>query len=523
MTTNTGSMSAEIAAKVWGHRFMDGQRGPEYVLEFLNVLVGAKYKLGASEYQRKKAEFFRKFIFEGDKEGSKNDIVTLPEEKREELYRTLEDEDKVMVIREFFRNLEVPLYDGRGKAANRSWYAKSLYPLHESLLFFEVRKNKDSISYERNFFARGGELYYLMLSYGTENNLSLREKISNRFLELLQKNKSIENIVSKINEALGDTELENNNDAAPLENIPESKKEYPVLPIQEHYLFEQFSKEIYELISLDIDIYEVFHWLINLITFQLSRYMYDRVKIDESEKILLFFDCLDGQYDQVLKLSAKTFHENEMCIRTKFEIELEQNFDDLLSSKENLEDEIKAWKENIDSLLDTFQLKNLKGRRKRIEKAMYSCNSREDLKNKLFPTIKEVVLDQLKQHQFSIVRGIVRDGGMGGFRSGTKYRYFMTDKFLQMLVLINVSAKCPMEFSCFLELLYEKYGFVIGEREAKNSGIYKRSKLNINYFQQNEYALREKLKSNGLLVEYSDATAMIRNPYETVEERLISC
>ena len=47
--------SSQLAAKIWGHRFTDGQRGPEYVLEFLNVLAGTDYDLTASKYKRYKS------------------------------------------------------------------------------------------------------------------------------------------------------------------------------------------------------------------------------------------------------------------------------------------------------------------------------------------------------------------------------------------------------------------------------------------------------------------------------------
>ena len=74
-----------------------------------------------------------------------------------------------------------------GKPVDRSWYAQMMYPLHESLLFSEVRVNRDkgnskklTINYERNFFARGGELYFLMLHYGTVDKPELRVNIEKK-------------------------------------------------------------------------------------------------------------------------------------------------------------------------------------------------------------------------------------------------------------------------------------------------------------------------------------------------------
>ncbi|WP_240371152.1 hypothetical protein [Anoxybacteroides rupiense] len=519
MVTGTEGFSTQLAAKIWGHRFMDGQKGAEYVLEFLNVLAGTDYQLNADKYKRTKAESFRKFIFEGDKEGSKNDIVELEAEKKAELYKEIGDKDRVMVVREFFRNLEVPLYDGRGNLANRSWYAKSLYPLHESLLFFELRKKGKSISYERNFFARGGELYYLMLSYGTEGQDTIRKEIQNRIRELLQKNRSIENIVEKIKDILCDTES-SDSDEALLKKDPNNGMECPELPITEHPLFTKFSNEFHQVIHLNLDVYEMFHLLISLVCFQIVRYMYERTKQREEDKITMFVDCLDGQVSQILKLSSQSFQQNEIMVHEKFDTELSQLFIDKVNEMGDIERKLTVWRNNPDEFFKQFGLGKLRSGKQRIIKLLNKCNAYDEFIEQMSSAIQEAVSSQLKKHQLSIIRGVVRDGGMGGFRTGTNYRYFMTDKFLEMLVLSNVKPQCSIEFSEFLQHIYEKYGFIVGEDQAKISGLYEKSKLNISYFQKNEYALREKLKNNGLLVEYSDATAMIRNPYHSVREKV---
>ncbi|OAX50850.1 hypothetical protein gpAD87_21835 [Paenibacillus sp. AD87] len=89
-----------------------------------------------------------------------------------------------------------------------------------------------------------------------------------------------------------------------------------------------------------------------------------------------------------------------------------------------------------------------------------------------------------------------------------------------MLVFTKVKPGEKMEYNDFLNVLYQDYGIVIGESEAKVSGQYEKSRLNIRYFQDNEKALREKLRHNGLLIEFSDATAMIQNPYTSRNEEV---
>ncbi|KGX91862.1 hypothetical protein [Pontibacillus marinus] len=514
--------SSQLSAQIWGHRFMDGQKGPEYVLEFLNVLYGTEYKFDACQYQRNKSLGLRRFIFEGDKEGAKGKVVSLPEEDKETLYQMASSKEQVDVIREFFKNLEVPLHDGRGKTANRSWYAKTLYPLHESLLFFEVRTKSGDIAYERNFFARGGELYFLMLAYGTADDLALREKIENRLQQLLQKNRAIENIVNKITESLDKGSQPKNNEYFPLTEVEGENKEYPYLPVTDDPMYHEFAKEFYQLISLNIDIYEMFELMTSLITFQLSRYMLNRAKDQEDAKVTYFFDCLDGQLNPIKRLSARSFSDNELLIKNKFESYFMEIFNEKIPSEEYVQENLQNWKDNPEEFMDYLGLKKLSTARKnKVIKVLNTCQNHTDISTNLFNVVKDIVSDQLKKHQLNIVRGLTRDGGFGGYRVGSKYRYFMTDSFLQVLVYSIVKPKSSMEYHDFLKTLYEKFGFIIGEVEARKDGIYETSRINISYFQRNEYALREKLRHNGLLVEYSDATAMIKNPYEEVEMQVV--
>ncbi|MEH7114923.1 hypothetical protein V7124_21560 [Neobacillus niacini] len=525
MSTNAANsggveeFSTQLSAQIWGHRFKDGQKGPEYVLEFLNVLNGTNYNLGASEYFRKRSTGLRQFIFEGNKEGAMQGVVSLSDEQKNKLYNLVRDKDEISVIREFFKNLEIPLSDGQGKAANRSWYAKTLYPLHESLLFFELRthiKNETkSYSYERNFFARGGELYFLMLAYGTDKDLSLREEIEQRLKYLLQKNKAIEHIVNKIATSLED-DKDNREDFYPLKKVSEKTKEYPYLPVEDDPIYHEFAVEFNQLISLNIDIYEMFELMISLITFQLSRYMLKRSLIgNESNEVTYFFDCLDAQVGPIQKLSSKSFSDNELLVKNKFESYFKEVFNEKMGNYAFVTANLAKWKADPEELIAFLGLSKLsKERKSKVKKVIFKCNSFRDVTGNLFTIVKDIVSDQLKKHQLSIIRGLARDGGFGGYRRGSKYRYFMTDSFIQAIVYANIKPKQQMEFNQFLEELYIKYGFIIGELQSKSNGIYEKSKLNVSYFQKNEFALREKLRYNGLLVEYSDATAMIRNPYE---------
>ena len=511
-----GAFSSKISERIWGHRFQASQRGPEYVLEFLNVLAGTEYSFQESFYFRKKQENFRKFVFEGSKEGSKKDKAKLNNDIQEILKNKIRGEEKIKDIQSFLRNLEVPLVNNDGKLADRSWYAKSLYPLHESLLFFEVRVKNGDVSYERNFYARGGELYFLMIKGGTSNHPERRRFIEQRFKELLNENKTIYKFVSNLSKILDtNTEYIVPKKEYSLE-VENSGKESPVLPEKECLLYETFAEELERILKLNIDIYEMFKFLTSLISFQLLRYMLYRA--DDSKTQKFFVDCLDTEVKPILKLSNDSFIENENLIKIKFDNEFNEFYMNVMKQNYS-EKNLKEWIENKNTknhpLLKMLGVTKLsEERKKQILKVTGSCSSKSELNQKLYPVVKDMISDQLKRSKLNILRTLVKDGGVGGYRAGSKYRYHFSDIFVQTLVYSNLEPKQQIEFRSFLELIFNNYGIIIGDREAIKSYIYEKSGINIKYFKNNENAIRLKMKQNGLLTEYSDATAMIINPYQ---------
>lgn len=520
-TNKREDFTSQLSSDIWGHRFKDGQRGPEYVLEFLNVLFGANYSFDDDEYARKRSVGLREFIFEGVKEGKgSNNILAVAEEKKEKLVQSVQ-ESNYLVLKQFLRNLEVVLYDTDGKEADRSWFARSLYPLHESLLYVELRKKGDNLSFERNFFARGGELYFLMLAHGTDKHRERRQFIENRFRQLLTRNKIIEKVVDKITSVFEESEPYNDRPCKLRTTTQDGN--VPILPANAPQtngpLFEAFGDELQGLLLLDLDIHEMFYLLTSLICFQLGRYMHERALL-EPMPLIYFFDCMDGKNRQISQLAASSYEQHESLLKARFEDELERKAEEVFGTPDNIEQQLPHWKANPDVFFEKLGLGKMRSRKEAIKRVLLRCGNAEDVLSRLKSSIREAVAAQLKQLQ--ITRVLSRDGGFATYRRGSasNYRYTISDSFLQMLVFTKVKPGEKMEYHDFLEVLYRDYGVVIGETQAKLSGLYVKSRLNIRYFQDNEKALREKLRHNGLLMEFSDATAMIQNPYTECQKEV---
>ena len=69
-----------------------------------------------------------------------------------------------------------------------------------------------------------------------------------------------------------------------------------------------------------------------------------------------------------------------------------------------------------------------------------------------------------------------------------------------------------MSFDNFKRKLFEHFNIIIGVEEAQKSEVCQNERINLGCFKDNEQRFRHKLKKNGLLEEFSDATAFIVNP-----------
>src|SRR5450755_2043920 len=225
-----------VAVWLWGHRLRIGQHWMEYLLEFLSVLAGFKYELGQGindgtsnpslelEYIRFTHLGLRRFVFYDEKEKTRHPFD-------DQAHRLLQQVVKERIItsgdseQEAIKQLRTLFRSYSAVEEQRSWYAKSLFPVHENFLLWEaLRKGATKIKYAtrqmpndvasleeldgeivfdaRNFFARGGEIYYLLLSAGTQSSPDQRRFIADRLKELLTgSNKALGRAAEIVDEA----------------------------------------------------------------------------------------------------------------------------------------------------------------------------------------------------------------------------------------------------------------------------------------------------------------------------------
>lgn len=141
-----------LAAWIWGHRMRLGQHWIEYLLEFLNVLAGFEYRLGhgvdgaaMQEYIRFSRLGLRRFVFYDEWEKTR---YPLDDRARELLFQALAEEVVVRSNGDAQECLALARSLLRAFSAveeTRSWYAKTLFPAHHNLLFWEALRDRKSV------------------------------------------------------------------------------------------------------------------------------------------------------------------------------------------------------------------------------------------------------------------------------------------------------------------------------------------------------------------------------------------
>jgi hypothetical protein len=118
-------------------------------------------------------------------------------------------------------------------------------------------------------------------------------------------------------------------------------------------------------------------------------------------------------------------------------------------------------------------------------------------------------LKRHNQHLANVHGRYASEIGLATRRGTRQVRYAPNDQILRSLVFANVPRR--MEFQQFLETIYERYGLIVGHRQA--SSFIGQGQSDQKSFEDNARRLEMRLGSLGLLRRLSDACAYVENPY----------
>lgn len=485
-----------VDEQIWGHRLWDSESPWLLFLEFLNaaeaslrsgqLFTNGGERLVFTPYRRL---HLRNILF--NNEILAQILQRYPESKSAWVawLDWMSTNAKGLIIRDFsylkerfhsFQQFASLVNILRGSSveseSNRRWSSRFVFPFGTNALYEDLNVSPaGKVSREYINFGRTGELLYLMLCRSTRTS-----ELSSRFSVLLSGD-------NKWNKLLALFQPDSHEDQQTRANT--------FLPYSTHPVFELLAEDWLHVLSLELPGFDAFPHLVTLAAFHVMLYQLWVSSALVSKPLSFICEVVAPRKTLVRELSASSYQDNG-----------------LLSQKA-----VEAYLAGITTSERWHRAKSQPGAfascKAILEEAVRWPNDPEDYDGcsepeALVAELRKSAVARHRQHVASVHRQYGREVGLVSKRGTNRLRYAPTDALLKTLVLANVSQR--MEYKGFLALLFARYGFVFGEREAEQ--VFSREDFDKKAFQTNSQRLEQRLSSLGMLRRLSDACAYVQNP-----------
>ncbi|PLY13442.1 MAG: hypothetical protein C0628_06420 [Sulfurimonas sp.] len=478
---------------LWFHRIKEDQDKELLVLEFLNVCashakINKLFDKNLLTVAYKKDMQIRNILYnfpelelivKSSKEENEKweEIESALVSKLEKPYEYKHLKDKFESVDVFFNSIRILRKGSLGLNTSRRWTSKFLFPFSFDTLFVDVDNRSDAFTIDRRFFSRGGEVLYLMVSRGKNINI-LKKLILERFEKSTQ-NKRWNSLLNMLRDD---------------SNIYDEAKELGFIGLESHETFDQLVDDLIKLLESNIshnDIFEHFssisaYYMVHFILTRALEVTKTSLLKNQEEKIIYPVELLAPKSDHVRRSSRQIYKINEDLPLEA----LEKKFNEFMESISHINDK-DILLQKLNDELNYFDDEDQENEEINIE----------DIKQKIW---KQIVL-KAKSDLTSIHRVLFKGVGLASVKKTNSYRYLASDEWLKTLVLINIENR--LTFESFVDLLYEKYGFIISNKHSTLlNEVYSE-----NDFKKNEKRLFERLRALGLLESKSDGYAYVIN------------
>lgn len=485
---------------IWGHRLHDEQSPWLTFLEFLTVLLAEhregralrEERLNSLSYKPQLQLRLRNLVFnnphiETVKAGTRSEEAAwaLWLEKMAESAGGIDKPDFAYLRDRFesFEDFAAVLRFLQGSAidgtSNKRWSSKFVFPFGPHALYEDLNvKPGGSVSNDRRFFARTGELLYMMLARSDRAD-ELREVLVKRFLDQPSPYDSMARALQ------GERQL------------AKAERAGAYLPCSTHPIFNRLAADWLSILSLPIPTHDAIPHIVTMTGLNVALYQLDRAReLLGRPGISLVCEIVSPKKSVVRDLSADSYQQNNMLPQQAIERHIRRVT------------ETEAWSSAIASDDPTLNAIDILKREFSWPEA-----DEDDLSTTPQSLVDELVgraATRHKQHVGKIHMTWSRAIGLASRRSSRRVRYAPTDRLLKTLVVACVDQR--LEFKDFLTLLHDRYGFVIGDAQARpfiDGGTADQED-----FSDNAHRLEERLASLGLLKRLSDSCAYVENPFQ---------
>ena len=521
----------EIEKRIWGHRLYNEQTGIMTFLEFLCVFENRPFAEQVSSpsdplndtnarlgtYNAPKRPLLRSLIFNnpyvdevftnsenpwkdwcdkfiGDEQNrdiDKDGHLALLQDRLDELKTCFNEGGRISDHESFERFAKVIALlrnSGINLLSDKRWTSRFVFPWGKNCLFLDM--SLDGGTGDRRFFARNGELLYMMLSFA-----ALRDELSELLNQkILYAESDLDTLCKLLSFGKENRQCISNKQGEgcvlPLSMFEESRRRINIL-----------CEDLIHLFKLPIPTPDIIQHAVRMISLNLLCYFLEQSRsciLKHSPEGTEIWPCIipceaiQKQTSDIRNLSKRFFEVNKdlslNAVRAFYEhYDGRASANALVSLFENDEDydEYEEYDDDYDGIAAKDSL--------------------------------AAILETHKGHWGpSLHRHLARDCGLSTSLCTTAYRYAPSDELIETLVatIVPIERK-RLLFKEVLEIAYDRYGLVFGENEFHQAKITDTTIVpNNSEFEANRFRLAEKLRSLGLLVALSDGFEFVLNPYQ---------
>lgn len=364
--------------------------------------------------------------------------------------------------------------------SNKRWSSKFVFPFGTCALYEDVSITATGVSTDRRFFARTGEVLYLMLCRSARVT-ELRDRLVRRFI-------TADAPYNRLVQALqGETQFARQERAG------------AYLPCRSYPAFDRLAEDWIAILDLQIPVYDALPHIVTMTGLHLILYQLQRSAeaTDSQDPITLVSEIVSPKRSVVRDLSADSFQTNNALPQQA----LESFITKIVASPE--------WQAALASdepgvnaaelLVRTFDWPDLD-----------DPDEAQGTPDALIERLVQRATVRHKQHVGKVHSTWARLIGLSSRRASRRVRYAPTDRLLKTLVVCCVDRR--MEFKDFLALIHDRYGFIIGDQQAR--AFIDAGTADQEDFSDNARRLEERLASLGLLKRLSDSCAYVENPFQ---------
>lgn len=493
-----------VDENIWGHRLYDEQLPHLTVLEFLGVLgsnmdhpLRPHQEQGGSVMFRPQRQIrLRGLLFNNPYVESIAESSASDEEKWKQWFERFRqgatgngDEDMTYLRRsftsfdDFAKAIELLRSSSFESRSNKRWSSKFVFPFGPDALYEDLAINaKGGMSNDRRFFARTGELLYLILS---------RAKRGEELGDILVRR-------------LFDHQAPMNRLVKALQGMPQSAEEPRLsgyLPETSNKRFDQICDDWLAILNKDMPIYDALEHLIAITGLNMLLYFLERAKrvAGDDDPVEIVCEIVSKERTKVRALSGDSYQFNQglpaKAVRAHIEsIQLDVGW----AAAKSMEF---SDAERVRLMRDRFQWPPTDG----SDDEDSTDKSPEELVAKLV----ENALARHAQHVGKIHASWSRAIGLSSRRLSRRTRYAPNDRLLKSIVVSIVEDR--MQFDEFLAEAKHRYGLVIGDAEGER--LVGAKLVDQEELSENRTNLEARLVSLGLVRRLSDSCSFVENPF----------